>query len=276
MFFTRFIPKKWLARCQYNGFLRKEKNKNLLERNCDFKGSKQGRCFILGNGPSLKNEDLKYLTNEVVFTVNDSFLSGFFGELRTNYHLLFDPQYSDRIGEIVEKINTHENKPVIVTDLANANKVNKNIFDNDVIYLKPGFEIDSLKQFGVHIEKLVPYFCTVVQFALVLAIDMGFDQIYLLGCDCTGIINYMERKKGDIASNYFFDIPKDEEKKLSSAIQNISSEHAFYEWYHIFKSYRLINEYAIKKGVKIVDLTSDGVLDVFPKDSLKKILSNHK
>ncbi len=47
------------------------KNKKLLNKNKKFKNIHKGnRCFILGNGLSLKQQDLTLLKNEYVFTVN--------------------------------------------------------------------------------------------------------------------------------------------------------------------------------------------------------------
>ena len=42
-----------------------------LDMNKEFENKYAGkRCFILGNGPSLKDEDLSVLKDEYVFTVN--------------------------------------------------------------------------------------------------------------------------------------------------------------------------------------------------------------
>ena len=34
----------------------------------------------------------------------------------------------------------------------------------------------------------IPSFTTVVQYCIIVAIYMGFNEIYLLGCDSTGIV----------------------------------------------------------------------------------------
>ena len=65
----------------------------------------------------------------------------------------------------------------------------------------------------------------------------------------------------------------EDEKKLLGNSTIMSSEHAFYEWYHIFKSYRLLSEVAKSRSIKIVDLTQEGILDVFEKNHLDAVLT---
>ena len=63
----------------------------ILSQNNRFKNIHSGeRCFILGNGPSLKNVDLSLLADEFVFTVNNfAFIDGF-EKAKTNVHLWMD------------------------------------------------------------------------------------------------------------------------------------------------------------------------------------------
>ena len=63
----------------------------LLAKNQELKNLHAGeRCFVLGNGPSLRQVDLSLLSNEFIFTVNNfSFVEGF-EKARTNAHLWMD------------------------------------------------------------------------------------------------------------------------------------------------------------------------------------------
>ena len=67
------------------------KYKKLLDRNKELVGKYQGRrCFVVGNGPSLKNQDLTKLKGEVVFTVNWMMRSPLFDTLKPTYHVIID------------------------------------------------------------------------------------------------------------------------------------------------------------------------------------------
>ena len=48
------------------------KYKEIIKNNVELKAKhKGGRCFLLGSGPSIKDENLKPLKNEIVFALNN-------------------------------------------------------------------------------------------------------------------------------------------------------------------------------------------------------------
>lgn len=267
--FDKFLPNKYKVLKSYKKKLDKLDGVELLKRNGAYKGThKNERCFILGNGPSLQKEKLGLLRNETVFCVNDIYANDFYSEINPTYHLFIDPVYENKIQELITTIYNLNVSPIIITNLQNRNILRDNEIYPNIIYLKSGFDIDYLHYVGLHINGLLPYFCTVVQYAISVAIEMGYSEIYLLGCDCTGIQNHIQKISGMPASTYGYDY----KKTLKTDENTLTNEHAFYEWYHIFKSYRMLNEYAINNGTQIVDLTYSGILDVFPKNLLEKVL----
>lgn len=273
MLLNRLIPTKLRVKAQYDKKLGALKDYEALKKNMQEKGRYAGkRCFIVGNGPSVKCEDLSLLKDEIVFTVNDMYLYEQFPSLNTNYHLLFDPLHFEDMDEVIQKVNAGSSAaPTIVTSLEGKAKLADKTLPNAVLCLQSGLDIDHLKYVGLDIAGLLPYYCTVIQYALSLAIEMGFAQIYLLGCDCTGIQNFIERKKGELPTSYCFEMTKEDEQRVANATM-MRSEHAFFEWYHIFKSYRILNEVAKSRNIEIVDLTADGILDIYPKAKLKDIV----
>ena len=46
------------------------------------------RCFVVGNGPSLNEQDLSLLAEEYVFTVNELMRHERFSLLKSNFHIL--------------------------------------------------------------------------------------------------------------------------------------------------------------------------------------------
>ena len=64
---------------------------SLWENNKRFHNTHNGeRCFILGNGPSLKEVNLRELSNEFVFTVNNFGFVENYTDVNTNVHLWMD------------------------------------------------------------------------------------------------------------------------------------------------------------------------------------------
>ncbi len=231
------------------------------------------RCFIIGGGPSLKVEDLSRLRDEVVFTVNNVYLRDDFHAMGSNFHVVADPKFAGSVKAMTENL---DKETVVFAEAALLSAFENSGFPRERLCgFYNGMEIEAIKYNRLSMDGPMPYLCTVVQNAVLLAACMGFEQIYLLGCDCTGIMNNVEVRQGKQISHYGYKIPDSIHKKIETA-ERISCEHVFYEWYHIFKSYRLIGEYlADVGGAQITDLSQGGILDVFPKDTLNNILGGN-
>ena len=248
--------------------MQKDKSYVNLLLNEKFRDTHKGeRCFVIGNGPSLNNENLSVLKDEYTFTVNNLFLKEDFGNIRTTYHLFSDPKFIPQIEKTLLDLKRDCMPQAIFLESSFYGKVMEG---SPIYYYYNGVEVEHLKYMTLDLLKPLPFFCTVVQTAIAVALYMGFERIYLLGCDCTGIYNNIQGRQGKKITYYAFKVPEEVNERIKNSIP-ISCEHLFFEWYHIFKSYRLIKEYSEKKNVKIIDLTQDGILDVFPKDSLVRI-----
>ena len=65
--------------------------KKIVRRNKVFKNKYKGeRCFVLLNGPSLKEHDLSALKDEIVFTTNYFYNSTLADVVKPNYHCWLD------------------------------------------------------------------------------------------------------------------------------------------------------------------------------------------
>lgn len=245
--------------------------KNSLKHADQYAGK---RCFIIGGGPSLKVEDLSLLADEVTFTVNNVFMRDDFAAMKTNFHVIADPKFSNSVGSMLQHLDEQtvvfaESQLLPALETSGLSKDRLCGFYN-------GMEIEAIGYNRLSMDGPMPYLCTVIQSAVCLAICMGFEQIYLLGCDCTGILNNVQVRQGKQISHYGYKIPDSIHKKIEKS-QLISCEHVFYEWYHIFKSYRLINAYNRQNNaVQIVDLSQGGILDVFERDTLSNILGGNE
>ncbi len=246
-----------------------------LKKNKHLKNIHKGqRCFILGNGPSLTEVDLSLLKDEFTFTVNDLFYKEDFKELNTTYHLFADPYYFENLEEVIDRLKSKANPLGIFLESNGYQQMRKQDLNTKYpIYIYAnGIEIDDLVFTELDLCQFLPYFCTVVQNAIAISAYMGFSEIYLLGCDCTGILNYIDRVKGQNMKHYAYLLP--EEDQIRQQGIKISCEHMFFEWHHIFKSYRILREELHKKHIKIVNLTESGILDSLEKGRLEDVLQS--
>lgn len=202
------------------------------------------RCFIIATGPSLANTDLSRLKEEYTFGVNALCLK--FDELgwRTNYFVLSDYKAFMKMGPVL----TDKKMDFFCTWKAEDNPYG--IFVPTFIY--NCYMTDYRKKvFTKNIEAGIGDGNTVVLQAIQIAAYMGFKDIYLLGVDC----NY-DTKEGPL---YFVD----------HGIRGLEQRGA---GVRMIADFTVIKKFAEQWGVNIYNATNGGMLEVFPRVDLQKIL----
>ncbi len=257
----------------------------LLKSNKQFHNCHKGqRCFILGNGPSLKSLDFALLRDEITFTVNQLPRNPNFAKLKTNYHFFSDPDFftlkadsSDgkEILDVIKSVNTKDNSPVVFYKLEGYNFVKKYHLDEILnIHYYENYFMNPKTAFKHYIDftKRVPQFFTVVHYAIAMAVYMGFKEIYLLGCDCSGFISTAQAKlqKAENAL-YSYDITENEKKRMESRVKNISMLKELRNYVEWFEHYEYLFKYCQKHGVKLYNATDGGLLEGIPRVSIKNI-----
>ncbi len=134
------------------------------------------RCFILANGPSVKNFDLSKLKNEIVIGMNASTLLEKEFDFVQTYYTVSDTRFFDI-----------EFKKELATTLLHPST--KKIFRKEISRFcldeKNTFYVSALERdgFSFNLQKGYHYGCTTVMLALQLAYYLGCKEIFLLGFD---------------------------------------------------------------------------------------------
>lgn len=239
------------------------------------------RCFVIGNAPSLNTQDLSVLKDEIVLTVNQISRNKQFKSLNTNYHFWADPGFfkenskegDKELLEVMMSVNTEGNRPVCFFPLEVKEFVSKKKLDQilNVRYFVPGHILfDQYKK--IDFSGMIPGMNTVVQYAIMLGIYMGCTEIYLLGCDCTGILSYIETKTDSGNFEYAYDISQAEAERMKAMLGGVSCEQTFYGWAKIFEGYRLLGGYCKKRGIQLINLTNGGILDCLPRKKFENVV----
>lgn len=140
---------------------------------------KNKRCFILANGPSIKDLDLGKLTNEVVIGMNASPLLELDHNFAHSYYVLSDKRF----------ITDNEYKKNIAINMVSKNTVK--VFRREIDEVYPisdnTFYVSALERdgFSSNLKQGYYYGRTTVMLALQLAYYLGCSEIYLLGFDLT-------------------------------------------------------------------------------------------
>ena len=101
-------------------FLNTAEKRKAIKSNSQFQNAYDGkRCFIIGNGPSIMEQDLTKLRDEYVFMVNQSMRMPEYQEINPQFHILADPRYYsldssiDEDHEVIECIRNLGSMPDI-------------------------------------------------------------------------------------------------------------------------------------------------------------------
>jgi hypothetical protein len=242
-------------------------HKEVLRRNEVFKNKhKNKRAFVIVNGPSLREQDISNLENEVTFVVSGFWRHEIVKKWQPTYYSLLDSNLfkSDKSTLIFYK------------------KLRERIFDS--IFFVPllrGF--DTVKKFNLLPEEKVHYVATagdfdtdndltkVVQsfagvsaFSLSQAIYMGCNPIYLIGFDH----DYLANRGID---KHFYEGGTVTDDPGASLLDRIAYDEEMKANLRLWRNYRSLKVIAEKKGIKIFNATKGGYLDVFPRVDYESI-----
>lgn len=222
----------------------RRKSINFLKKYKDI--HKGERCFIIGNGPSLKKTDVSKLKNEFSFGLNRVYLAfpewGFETSYFVSINDLVIEQCSDEILNLkMPKFISWHSRPHI--------DMNENMAFLHTTYTGPIFQKDAGKRIWEG--------ATVTNVAMQLAFYMGFEKVILIGVDhnfkSRGEANKTVISQGDdenhFSAEYFgkgfrWQLPDLETSEIA---------------------YQMAKEAYEEAGREIVDATIGGKLDVFNK-----------
>ncbi len=257
-----------------------------MSQNKKMKDSQKGkRCFIIGNGPSLKHHDLNKLTNEFVFTVNFMMKSDNFKTLNPNYHLFFDP--------VVFGMNPDNKDEKERIDLiANTKKTNPDLtyiipYRRRKNFLKwfPGHKFLFIYNYKTYtpalknassLHRITPGFQNVIVYAINTAIYMGFKEIYLLGVDMTGFLEHFEYNKTNDNWGHSYAKTDEEKEKIKSYLKEHQIDNEFYlkTYGKTFEHLKTMQANVLEKNAKLFNASEHGALDFIPRVDYETIFSH--
>jgi hypothetical protein len=235
------------------------------------------RCFIVGNGPSLNSTNLDILEKEYVWAANKFYL--LFDQIRwrPSFYVSMDHRLTqDMAGEITQVIEENPSCLFFFPTIFRENKTLKNGL-NVYWFNERKWDLDqefSEWTFSTDPSKWVAHPATVTITCLQIAAYMGFDPIYLIGCDTTYT-----------AQNSV--IREDSDEHLISTLNNDPNHFspnylgAGVKWtapnpemmiYQYNRSKPILDHL----GVAVLNATVGGNLEVFPRVRLEDVIYEHE
>lgn len=254
-----------------------------LEKNIRFKGIHAGkRCFIIGNGPSIKDQNLSLLNKEITFTVNQISRAAFFESINTQYHLWADPNFfkteftCEGDYQLLELMKSLPKGTESFFPYSYAHKyIEKYDLDKymNINFYEPNKLVGEYED--IDFTSCVRVGFSVVQYAIQLAAYMGFKEIYLLGCECTTILNVINaRTKLYESETHGYEVDNIEKERAYQMYMSLPMTAYYESELNLLHEYSVIHRYCKKRGIKVINCTPGGVLDEFAREWFNKIVGS--
>jgi len=219
---------------------------------------KEKRCFIIGNGPSLNEQDLNLIANEISFAMNRISLIYNKTYWRPNYFVCptGNSVRQDWKFDILKTIKL--DIPCWFWDTDFNKKEYKN-YENIIFSKLTGhhesanpLEDPPLKWFSKEPNKWMSKYGTSLITAAQLAFYMGFNKIYLLGCDLGfGLEKHHFDKKYNLGGHM-------DRNKLDLTMNS---------------AHKLIKKAGKENKVEIFNCSRGGYLEVYKRINLEEVMS---
>lgn len=218
---------------------------------------KNDRCFIIANGPSLKETNVKSLKNEITFSMNRAYLLFDDWGFTPTYHVCINELVLEQFSTDLEKLAT--------TKFYNWNRhKNFNTISNDLIFLN--LDLNLKDYFSIDASEKLCSGGTVTYACLQLAYYMGFKEVIIIGMD------HSFKEKGRA-------------NKLETRIQEVDESHCHPDYFpkgikwqlpDLLRSeiaYQLARKTFERESKSIIDATTNGQCHVFTKSTLQDIFN---
>lgn len=252
----------------YKNFVTKKEG-GFLKTNISYKSiNSSARCFVLGNGPSLKAQKIASLKNEVVFMVNRSFLDKRYKDIKPKYHVFMDSKLStgqwpleflDQIKSINPNVTFILNAKWYHLDLFREVKKKFNLIWVDFSLTHTRFN------FLNKVDLTRPsYGKNVVENAILVAAYMGYKKIYVSGIDGDGFASLLlERDSHSYGKN------TEDTYKFSSASGIREALFSVVDW---MLAWHYLNKYLKAKNISLINLTGRGIFKMLDQERFENVI----
>lgn len=248
--------------------------KKLVKKNKKFLQKYYGqRCFILCTGPSINQERLELLRGENVISVSTGYLHPLYTAISPKFYcqppLVFSSNFT--VETAIKHYRLLESKIDCDAELflsyTEKDIIEKNhlLSKHNVNYLYFIGDFNSVnKRNIIDISATVPCVHSVSIMATILAMYLGFTEIYLLGT---------EHDSGLIKARYdhAFDVRVlcREDNLDDNNVLQYSTSHILESRLGLFREYEILKGIADENSINIYNATQGGMLDVFKRRSYK-------
>lgn len=262
---------------------RELKNRIFIDDSCN----KSSRIFIMGNGPSFKNE-LSIFEQEMLkadmMAVNGFSLSDDFERLQPSCYIIIDPNFVREDNPVTSKMlaairdkTKWPMKLYMGCDRVSVLRFSNFFANHPYVTLSPIslLSVEGGKDFchrQYKSQRAMPRPQNVLNAALMVAVHRKYKQIYLMGADHSWLNNLMVNQQNQLCVKdvHFYDAKhqevtytplKDSQGNPYTIVSELQS------FMYAFEAYYKIRDYVKEQqlDVQIYNLTKQSFIDVFEK-----------
>jgi len=241
-----------------------------MKKNRELKGMFNGeRAFLVANGPSIKNQNLKLLKNETTFFVNRAFLHDDYEYIKPTFHVFIDQKLATGEWEI-EMLDIIKKKNPGVIFLLNSKWY---FFDKFKKYREDSsfkiYWVDT-KLFTTPFHKnriidltKITYGGAVTGVAFVASIYMEVKDFYFLGQDGNGLCYELIGE-----DTHFYGMNKEDTdrdiREMYKALYSMSLSLKFWTYF---------SDYCRNTGFNVYNCTDGGTFNMFKRVKYEDVVS---
>jgi hypothetical protein len=234
-----------------------------LRQNSHLRGLYSERaCFIIGNGPSLNDMDLLPLSHIHTFTVNYFFKHKDFLKINPDFYVVLEPLtdlsaifYTNLFNKLKSLDDT---KVFLRLELRDYMAKNDPLLINRCTGLLTGRGIKVGRRLASSLNGIFDPADGAVFASLMIAAELGFKKVFLIGCDFNHIF---ERREA-----HFYE---DQEKTYLEGKSNLVLARNLVAY---LEKMEVLNKALKKKGVEVFNAGIGGLTDTFPRIQYEKAL----
>lgn len=253
-----YIPKTLLNKWQDHVYAHSKWSEDMKR----FKGIHEGEeCFVVGNGPSLTTDDLEKLKDKYTFCSNYLFRLFDKTAFRPTYYVAGDPFFfPDGFNELVKYDGVEEYFMAPKEDSFDNPRVHRINVSGPFTVVKGSLKNDDFSD-DPSLYLALSY--TVTYYSLQLAVYMGFKTIYLVGVD--------HKYAKAVDSHGRMKTNGTDCKTYAEGIDPSAKP----GWNYVDSttySYITAKKYADTHGIRILNATRGGELEVFDRVNLDEVI----
>lgn len=253
-----------------------------------FKDSKMGQsCIIVGNGPSIKMEDLDLIQKSRIDSFGANRILDIFDNTiwRPTYLCVMDPAFIIGVNSTCTP-SKYQNQ-IEKWQIKNVffNSILKRYFKNNKAFYYVNCPLallysKTIMPFSSNAARYISDMGSVTQFSIQLAYYMGYSTIYLYGMDNT-YVKYLDvdgvfKINNDIESHVAGMKTNVDDEKKSEAVKTKFRAYqtgGYADKRKNDKGYMECEKFAENHGFKIINLTHGGALEIFERQDFYSVFS---